>query len=199
MALEAVLGHKTPCTTSLCFSAWHARILIRLMSPRIEISVHRHQWFQAHPGNQGAMHTSQSELCLTLVWMLAKNVTVATVLKICSFTGLFTFVLRLIGPWSLCWHGSLQTICMLLTCKQRVGNTISIKTLVRRLPGLPDLFRRPCDRSYFAPTSIYRVTNQLSDTPHYQMTASMRVTMALVFDPVGRLMQLLHAPQIWAL
>ena len=88
MALEAVLGHKTPCTTSLCFSAWHARILIRLMSPRIEISVHQHQWFQAHPGNQGAMHTSQSELCLTLVWMLAKNVMVATVLKICSFTGL---------------------------------------------------------------------------------------------------------------
>ena len=29
--------------------------------------------------------------------------------------------------------------------------------------------------------------------------APMRVIMALVFDPVGRLMQLLCAPQIWAL
>ena len=29
-------------TTSYCVSSWHARILIRFMSPRIKISVHRH-------------------------------------------------------------------------------------------------------------------------------------------------------------
>ena len=37
--------------------------------------------------------------------------------------------------------GSVQTTRGLLACKQRVGDAISVKTLVRRSPGLPDL---PC-------------------------------------------------------
>ena len=85
------------------------------------------------------MHASRSELCFTLVWMLAKNVTVVTALKICSqFAGL-----RI----SICYVRSdlcRQYIYVLLACKQRVGDAVSVKTMVWRLPGLPDLFRRPC-------------------------------------------------------
>ena len=89
---------------------------------------------------KGAAHASRSGLCFALVWMLAKNVTVATSLRICSFTGLRTSVCYVRSNCSLCGHeGSLHTICVLLACKQRVGDAISVKTLVR----LPDLFRRP--------------------------------------------------------
>ena len=42
-----------------------------------------------------------------------------------------------------CGHGSVQTIRGLLACKQKVGDAISVKTLVRWTPGLPDLLRRP--------------------------------------------------------
>ena len=38
--------------------------------------------------HKGEAHASRSELCFALVWMLAKNVTMATTLIICSFTGL---------------------------------------------------------------------------------------------------------------
>ena len=40
--------------------------------------------------------------------------------------------------WMSCYKLLVQMICRLLACKQRVGNAISVKTLVRQSPGLPD-------------------------------------------------------------
>ena len=74
-------------TTSLRFSPWHARILIFFMSPRIGPSASPVSGAPGEP-HEGVAHASRSELCFALVWMLAKNVTVATALKICSFAGL---------------------------------------------------------------------------------------------------------------
>ena len=77
---------------------------------------------------KGAAHVSGSELYFALVWMLAKIVTVATALKICSQVSAspsvtFDRTVKFVR------HGSLQTICVLLACKQsqRVGDAIPVK------------------------------------------------------------------------
>jgi len=41
-------------------------------------------------------------------------------------------------------HGSVETIRGLLACKKRIGDAISVKTLVWWLLGLPDLLHPPC-------------------------------------------------------
>ena len=63
----------------LWFSFWHARI------GSFHVPIHRNQCPSASavsgaPGEprKGAAHASRSELCFALVWMLAKNVPVAT-------------------------------------------------------------------------------------------------------------------------
>ena len=46
------------------------------------------------------------------------------------------------GQQSSCRHKSVLTICMFLSYKRRVRNIFSVKTLVRRLLGLPALSER---------------------------------------------------------
>ena len=63
------------------------------------------------------------------------------------------------GLWHLCSHGSLQTIHGLLPSKQRVCDAISVITLVRWSPGLPDLLCCPWfNKSYMesSPDSLFR-------------------------------------------
>ena len=74
-----------------------------------------------------------------------------TYLHACKHHAQNLFILRspqLSGPSHLCGHGSVQTIRGLLASRQRVGDAISFKTLMRRLPGMPDqpdLLRCPCN------------------------------------------------------
>ena len=51
-------------------------------------------------------------------------------------------------------HGSVQRISGLFACKQRVGDAISVKTLVRLSPGLPNLLDRPCPVRYTDATRV---------------------------------------------
>ena len=71
----------------------------------------------------------------------------------------FTF-----GPLSLCWHGSVQTMCVFLACKRRAGDTISFKTLGQRSPGLPDFLCSPCERMKICIVCI-RYSLQLPASP----------------------------------
>ena len=62
----------------------------------------------------------------------------------CLFSGLAAFLY--VRTVRLCRHGSVQKISGLLTCKPRVGDAISVKTLVQRSPRLPKLLHRPCSK-----------------------------------------------------
>ena len=112
------------------------RILIHFTSARMEISVH--QQFQ-DPGElyERATHASRSEFCLSLVATLAENVWPPRSKSARSQVSTALFMSRL------CGHGSVQMICSLLACKQKVGDAISVKIFVWRSLGLPDLLRHP--------------------------------------------------------
>ena len=67
-------------------------------------------------------------------------------LKICSrfFSGLRSSLLH---PDLDIYAGidlSVTDDTQVLVCKQRVGDAISVKSLVQLSPGLPDLLHRPC-------------------------------------------------------
>ena len=111
--------------------------------------------------HEGATHASWSEFCLvfSLIVFMPSNADrecVATTLKICLFSDIHSSpdrdvhvraricTVQILARKNAMVHEySVQTIRGLLSCKQRVGDVILVKTLVWRLPGLPDLFRRP--------------------------------------------------------
>ena len=136
MASEAIFGPKT---SLVIFSPGMVcnRILIHFTSGRMEISVHQ-QFQDPQELCERATHASWSEFCLVLSqhWP-----------TMCGHRTQNLLILRspqLSFMSGLCGHGFVQMICRLLACKQNVGDAISIKILVRRSPGLPDLLRHPC-------------------------------------------------------
>ena len=113
------------------------KILIHFPSACMEISVHQ-QFQDPQELCERATHASWSEFCLVLSqhWP-----------TMCGHRTQNLLILRspqLSFMSGLCGHGFVQMICRLLACKQNVGDAISIKILVRRSPGLPDLLRHPC-------------------------------------------------------
>ena len=66
-----------------------------------------------------------------------------------------------------CGHGSVQTIRGLLACKQRVGDAISVKTLVQRSPGL---LCCPCNQEVSA---VVQEVQKKRGT-HHRLTPEMR-------------------------
>ena len=122
--------------------SWHGnKILIHFTFACMEVSIHRR--FQS-PRElcEGATYTSQSEFSLVFSLIVFRAMPAENVWLPHSKL----FVLRspqLSGPWCSCGHGSVQTINGLLASRQKVGIAISVKTLVRQLPGLPDLLRAP--------------------------------------------------------
>ena len=82
------------------------------------------------------------EIVVHLIPSNARQECVATTLTICWFSGLCSSLLHS-GLRSSCGHKSVLAICVFLSYKRSVGNIISVKTMVRRLPDLP---RQPCPR-----------------------------------------------------
>ena len=100
-----------------------SRIPIHFTSGRMEISVHRQFQVSREP-RERVTHVSQSAYCIP---SNDGQECVATAVIICLFSGLAA----LFYVWTIhsCRHGSVQTICGVLTCKERVGDAISVKTL----------------------------------------------------------------------
>ena len=82
---------------------------------------------------------------VTCVWMAHKSQSIL----MCDHRAHNLLVLRspqfsfTLGPRSSYGHKSVLAICVFLAYKRRVGNIISVETLVQRLPGLPDLLHQP--------------------------------------------------------
>ena len=93
------------------------------------------------------------EIVVHLIPSNARQECVATALTICWFSGLCSSLLHS-GLRSLCRHKSVLAICMFLSYKRSVGNIISVKTMVRRLPDLPDLLCQPCLREMMVKETV---------------------------------------------
>ena len=101
------------------------------------------------------MHASRLEFCLVFIIFQAM-----LVLRMCGngtqnlLISVSAALFYTCGSWHSCGHGSVQMICGLLACKQRDGEAISVKRLVWRLPGLPDLLYRPWHWGYLCSPSL---------------------------------------------
>ena len=89
-----------------------------------------------------AAHESQSLFCYS------RSFSEQHLSRICAHRAHNLLVLRspqfsfTLGPRSSCRDKSVLVICVFLAYKQRIDNIISVKTLVQRLLGLPDLSPR---------------------------------------------------------
>ena len=148
MASEAILGAHN-ITTNLCFNPGLVanRILIHFTSGHMEISVH--QYIQV-PRELAAWKSDPRKL-FCLVFIVFQAMTAENVWPPCwkSARSQVSAALFYIRTVCLCRHGSVQTIRGLLACKQRVGDAISVKILLRQLPGLPYLLCRPCSKVHW--------------------------------------------------
>ena len=125
LLLEAKLEQQPMQETPLYHPQGPPRVRVRCTNaPKLDQNFH----------DRRVTHASQSEF-LHSKQHRAENVW----LKIFPFWGLCCSLLP--PQWLSCGHGSVQTIRRLFACKQRVGDAISVKTLVRRSLGL---LCRPC-------------------------------------------------------
>ena len=91
-------------------------------------------------------HTKACQYFVTLdlIPSNARQECVATALSICLFPDLRSSLLRSVrevrASTSLCW----RYVCFSPTSEGSATSSQHDKTLVRRLPGLPDLLRQPC-------------------------------------------------------
>ena len=93
------------------------------------------RWFQS-PGepHEGVTHASRSEFCLVVSLIVFRATPAENVWP----------------PHSKSVRSQVSTALQTITFayKQRLGDVISVKTLVRQLPGLPDLLCHPCADYY---------------------------------------------------
>ena len=126
------------------------RILIHFTSARMEIEVSIGGFNPPWERHKGATHASRLKFCLVFsliviqatpaenVWPPRSKSARSQVSAALFYVQTATFVLA----W-ICTDDT-QASRRLLASKQKVGDTISVKTLVRWSPGLQDLLRRPC-------------------------------------------------------
>ena len=103
------------------------------------------------------MHTSRLEFCLVFILIIFQAMPVLRMCGNCTQNLLISVSAALFytcGSWHSCGHGSVQMICGLLACKQRDSEAISVKRLVWRSPGLPDLLYRPWHWGYLCSPSL---------------------------------------------
>ena len=133
-----------------CTIFFSKRILIHFTSARMEIEVSIGGFNPPWERHEGATHASGLKFCLVFsliviqatpaenVWPPRSKSARSQVSAALFYVQTATFVLA----W-ICTDDT-QASRRFLASKQKVGDTISVKTLVRGSPGLPDLLRRPC-------------------------------------------------------
>ena len=143
MLLRLFLDPKHQLKSSL--QSWHGN--------RISFSLHVHMHGDWCPLalvvsgelHEEAAHESQSKVCFAFKsgsyskqhWSRMCDHSAQNLLALRSPQ--FSFAL------AVCGHKSVQMICVFLgyMYKRRVGDTISVKTSVWRLPGVPDMLHQP--------------------------------------------------------
>ena len=143
MASEAFLGLK--------ISLGSLRFSLGMVT---EFASWPHAWRLASvvsgtPWNQAKkwrMKASQYFVTLDLILSNACQECVVTALSLCLFSCLCTSILcsyrKVHVGTNLCWRYA----CFSPTSERSATYIISVKTLVWRLPNLPDLLRQPCQR-----------------------------------------------------
>ena len=128
------------------------------MSGPMEISVH---WRFQVPGEprERATHANQSDFCLVFS-LIVSCIIPSNAVREC------------VATVRSCGHRSVQMICGRLACKQRVGDAISVKTLVRRSPDLPDLLCSPWTVRAHTPIEAYKLLNRTKNRTLVMCTLS---------------------------
>ena len=142
MASEAFFGPK-----NITCKSWHDN-RICFTTTRMKIGVHWHWPFQVPPGTR-QRSSAWKPVNILLLWILFRATPVKNVWPPRSQSACpqLSFTLGTQSSW---------VICVFLACKRRVGNIISVKTLVWWLPGLPDLLHLPCQGEMNAQKKQYR-------------------------------------------
>ena len=138
MASKAILGAQN-ITTNPCFSSG-----LVTDSDSLHVWTHRDKCpsviSSPREPREKARHASQLEFCLVFSPIVFQASPAENVWPLRSKSAHSP---QLFYVWTVhsCGHGSVQMICELLACKQRVVDAFSVKTLVWRSPGLLDLLR----------------------------------------------------------